>query len=767
MQAPTGSGKTWAALLPYIYAKAHDLSFPGKLIYSLPLRTLANSLYLDVKNNSYIKELGLLITLQTGEQPNDPYFLDGDIIFTTIDQSLSALLSIPLSLSKRQANINAGALIGSYLIFDEFHLLEYQRSFCTLLHLLSFLRGFSPFCLMTATMSGNALTKIGQYLDASIISVSIKEISLIPSQQNKQRKLYVYDKELELHDIVSRHTPGYRDIVLFNTVAPCQEFFKELITLKKKGENTLRNTTIICIHSRFFGKDRINKESEIRHLFRKGSDSDAILVSTQVIEVGIDISCDKLYTEGSPISSFLQRAGRCARFENESGEVYVYRPKYFHPYPKNISELSLKELSTHTGENLNYALSLNLIDNILSTGESDALNGIFQSKRMEDIKRAWISCSKSEAHNLIRDLNTISVVLLPTLDNVRNPYEYETISISKYTLINQLKKIASGDWVAKSIRTPNFIEDVDDENSFNFEYSFETISHEDIMCEQIVLLNPRFFHYNKEIGLSLLDLQEITYSNPLPSDSLCDNDFTLSYDTFTDHNEALLNSYIKYFSKNSKYTISCFQIAFKNVFSIEELENIISFMIIMHDYGKLNLLWQKRAHHLQQSNRPVPDNILLAHTDNNRVELVNSKFPPHSGQGAVASIYLLEQILKNKGIPDRLVHILCTTVASSILRHHSATSVNCDSFQTTGYAFNILKDLLVKHCKQFNFINIVSNSILNFSSENLSDFVVPAQAPYDEKTTVLLYFFLVRVLRLSDQKAFNIKQIQEAESVSG
>ena len=45
---------------------------------------------------------------------------------------MSSFLCFPLSLSHGQANINAGALVGSYLVFDEFHLLDKNRSMATL-----------------------------------------------------------------------------------------------------------------------------------------------------------------------------------------------------------------------------------------------------------------------------------------------------------------------------------------------------------------------------------------------------------------------------------------------------------------------------------------------------------------------------------------------------------------------------------------------------------------------------------------------------------
>jgi Lhr-like helicase len=44
LRAPTGSGKTETAIAPFLFAKTLNFDFPNKLIYVVPLRTLANSL---------------------------------------------------------------------------------------------------------------------------------------------------------------------------------------------------------------------------------------------------------------------------------------------------------------------------------------------------------------------------------------------------------------------------------------------------------------------------------------------------------------------------------------------------------------------------------------------------------------------------------------------------------------------------------------------------------------------------------------------------
>lgn len=170
LRAPTGSGKTETAIAPFLFAKFLQKDFPAKLIYVVPLRTLANSLRQRTKElvknweKVHPSERSLTVKLQTGENPEDPLF-EGDIIFCTIDQMLSSFLNIPYSVGRGSANVNAGAIFASYLVFDELHLLDPDRAFTTVLKVIQQVKGVSPFLVMTATLTTDLAELIKQEID--------------------------------------------------------------------------------------------------------------------------------------------------------------------------------------------------------------------------------------------------------------------------------------------------------------------------------------------------------------------------------------------------------------------------------------------------------------------------------------------------------------------------------------------------------------------------------------------------------------------------
>ncbi|MGH7960977.1 MAG: CRISPR-associated helicase Cas3', partial [Candidatus Binatia bacterium] len=335
LRAPTGAGKTWAVLAPFLFSGWHRR--PVRLIYALPLRTLAQGVYREAREAA--SRLGLpvegqedargyervspFVTLQTGEQPDDRFFDRGRIIVTTYDQLLSGLLDGPYGLSDRLHNVNAAAVAGALVVFDEFHLMEPHRAFLTAVACLHLFRDLCQSVWMTAT----ATQPLEQVLTEGLQTVSVPApggetnalLDALPSVTQVTRRMVVEGEPLSADAVLRCHTG--RSLVLLNTVGRAQAMYEEL---RKSLEEKGTNMPLLLLHSRFFKEDRHVKEEQLRSLFGKGATGPAILVATQVVEAGLDLSCEHLHTELCPMNALVQRAGRCARFAGEAGTVHVY-----------------------------------------------------------------------------------------------------------------------------------------------------------------------------------------------------------------------------------------------------------------------------------------------------------------------------------------------------------------------------------------------------------------------------------------------------------
>lgn len=774
LSVPTGAGKTWASIMPFLYAKEKQIDFPSKLIYSLPLRTLANSIYEDVKN--LVNENS--ISIQTGEYSNDPYF-ESDIVFSTIDQTLSSFLCFPLSLSHRQANINAGAIVGSYLVLDEFHLLDSKLSMSTTLGMLRILKNMCRICIMTATLSDRFLRYLKNEFDPQnqynfeIVNLSDfpedreKIKSLVPAPNRRTKKsVVVSDDILMAENIIEKHRN--KSIVICNRVERAQQLFESI--------NHIKNikTKLLCFHSRFFDSDRKTKEHLIKKYFgKKSEENDVILIATQVIEAGMDISCDIMHTEISPINSFLQRAGRCARFENEYGDVYVYEVlsakerdriselkqtdegkaeikklnnKYL-PYDKDLCTATFNELKKNSL--LGDLICKQLVNTILSAKESEMIGNITANIfNYEKIETSWRDCDKKHYCETIRDIQTVELALV-NMEGVANdtivPWQYETISVYKWSFIGWAKKlleekIQEEDWIFAKAEYSN-------NSQFDFEWeegnkmTLKRLNLDEIKNHyDIIFVDNRYFDYNTEYGLVVKTNSNQVVSPKKKIKSCSTENFSYRKDTFYEHNKALINCYEAEFKSDLKFT-------FKELdrFWGEKLdwEHFIKMALCYHDYGKLNKNWQKPM--LEYQRKKINDENyyeVLAHTDYDAlldtelgIESHINRKPPHAGIGAMHIYDVVYDLYgKNEG--------LARAISCAVLKHHSTDSRSSCGFEIKRLVLKDLNILLAEHGFEKEPIADVRES-----GEDLDD------CECSNNRERILYFILVRILRLCDQKA--------------
>ena len=324
LQAPTGAGKTRAALRPWMVAARDGLDFPWRCLYSVPMRVLAQQFIREYEGAVAKFSRGhgfrtVRAQIQTGEQPDDP-MLENALIFATLDQTLSSALGIPYSLAPKMANMNAGAVMSSYLVWDEFHLFGRRQALPTTLHLMKMLAGVTPFCLMTATFSQTLLDELASWLGAEVVQVEENELAEIPSQRDKQRRVHIAEQPLCAQTVLERSGPtNHRSV---------QHGRPRSASLPRSGcsnERARESKLNYCTAASMQKIARIIHSGLSSTLARDGRQSSslprAILVATQAIEVGVNITCQTLHSDLAPANTLVQRAGRCARFEGEVGDV--------------------------------------------------------------------------------------------------------------------------------------------------------------------------------------------------------------------------------------------------------------------------------------------------------------------------------------------------------------------------------------------------------------------------------------------------------------
>jgi CRISPR-associated endonuclease/helicase Cas3 len=135
----------------------------------------------------------------------------------------------------------------------------------------------------------------------------LKKSDLMLVKDNEKKS---YAKELA--DLIKKkHKKDTLTLVVVNRVDRAQYIYKELLSLGRTEQDSA------VLHSRFREGDR---KARMRLL---DENQDRIIVATQVVEAGVDISAHTLITELAPWPSLVQRFGRCNR-RGKYGDAEIF-----------------------------------------------------------------------------------------------------------------------------------------------------------------------------------------------------------------------------------------------------------------------------------------------------------------------------------------------------------------------------------------------------------------------------------------------------------
>lgn len=344
MTAPTGSGKTEAALL--WMRRQLQASGQGRIFYVLPYTASINAMHArlvryfekekDPGNSEYIGllhgKLGQYLAQYFEDKDKDPRRFSAHLSkLKDLHKKMIHPLKVvtPFQILKycygvRGYDMGFAQMAGAMFVFDEIHAYD-MRTYAQIVTSLNWLIKHLNVrvMIMTATLPCFMIEELQEAIGVSDVVRAQKELS--ESFTRHQVRLVdggIFDcTEMILNAL----DEGQKVILVCNTVKNAQRMFEQLT----ENAPSLR---VGLIHGRFTGEDRMAKE----RLIHEGAVT--LLVGTQVIEVSLDIDFDVLFSEPAPLDALIQRFGRINRKATkgicpvyvcrEPGEMdhYIYPP---------------------------------------------------------------------------------------------------------------------------------------------------------------------------------------------------------------------------------------------------------------------------------------------------------------------------------------------------------------------------------------------------------------------------------------------------------
>ncbi|MCA9088026.1 MAG: CRISPR-associated endonuclease Cas3'' [Planctomycetaceae bacterium] len=343
IRIPTGLGKTEGVLATWMWhatskpnARAR-MAWPRRLVWCLPMRVLVEQTGEVASRLVKASELDIGVhTLMGGIEPSDWHLYPERpaILIGTQDMLLSRTLNRGYAAGRARWPHDFGLLNHDCLwVMDEIQLMDVGLATSAQLQAYRdrFQKsGFRP-ChtwWMSATLQPEWLLNV----DTTIAFDDWSRAPCQVSPESRQGGVWQIEKALTTQVVPTPDAKGFGELVLERhsqlksgehgkiTLVVCNTVERAIAThaaLQKKG----RKDGLELVHSRFRPYER-KRWNEFLKRRACNPEADRIIVATQVVEAGVDISAGCLVTELAPWPSLVQRFGRCARYGG-SGQVVV------------------------------------------------------------------------------------------------------------------------------------------------------------------------------------------------------------------------------------------------------------------------------------------------------------------------------------------------------------------------------------------------------------------------------------------------------------
>lgn len=347
--ASTGAGKT-----DYLFRRCR-----GRVFYTLPFQASINAMFFrvmkDLSKDNPNLDIRVLHAASSLIEKEDG--VREDIVLQKHPGSAIKILTpfqlAGIALGSKGFEAMIVDLKGCDVILDEVHTYS-SVSQAIVLKLIAVLKSIG--CRLhigTATMPSMLYKAIKELLGDG----NVQETRLTSAELDKFDRHIIYkipdwkSSEAIVKDAVEA---GQKVLIVCNRVQSAQDAYREI-------KREYSDVECLLLHSRMKRKDRKQREAALIGLDENGEATGrfntakgaCIVVSTQVVEVSLDISFDVMITECAPLDSLIQRFGRVNRKRTEQtiGQmkpVYVIAPpedeKIAKPYELTILQKSYEVL---------------------------------------------------------------------------------------------------------------------------------------------------------------------------------------------------------------------------------------------------------------------------------------------------------------------------------------------------------------------------------------------------------------------------------------
>jgi len=349
LNVPTGSGKTLTALSVALRLRERlekEKGFTPKIIYSLPFTSIIDQNY-DVFNevlNNPSSELLLkhhhlsdFFYKSAGDEEydiNQSQFLieswESEIIVTTFIQLFHTLLT-----NKNRSLKKFHKLANSIILLDEVQTIPIK------------------YWLLIRTI----LNKICNVFNTYIILMTATQPKIFSGEEIMDlvpEKAKYFEKMNRVHlsfDKKDYTLNDFNELVLQNIVDSSESFLIVVNTINSSlhlynflVKNGIDRNILFYLSTNIIPKHRTQRIRKIKDSMKR-----KIIISTQMVEAGVDIDIENVWRDFGPLDSINQVCGRCNRnFGDRLGNVKIFQLKneggnYFYKYIYGDSPLSLIE----------------------------------------------------------------------------------------------------------------------------------------------------------------------------------------------------------------------------------------------------------------------------------------------------------------------------------------------------------------------------------------------------------------------------------------